>query len=847
MQSNMKETSPRWVVPLENCSSADVDSAGGKGANLGELIHAGLPVPPGFVVTTAAYYVMLDEGNIGTVLGKALRMLNGDDTEVPRTGESIRAALLAAPVPVRIADSILSSYRQLGAGPVAVRSSATAEDLPHAAFAGQQDTYLNILGESALLSAVRDCWASLWSDRAIAYRAHRHIDQQVIGLATIVQQMVPADTAGVMFTANPITGARDEIVIDASPGLGEAIVSGLVTPDHLIVDKHSFRIKEETRGRRETMIRARSGGGTESIALPDQASIVPALSHSQVQTLARLGLRIEEHFHSPQDIEWAFSGRKPFILQSRPITALPSPAPRSSKPQQLVADLFAEMMPERPYPADVSIWVPALFGAIEPMFALIGLKAIPAQRLFIEEDGVVVRLSGTFPYRPTPAILLAPFRLIWMIMRYKPVDWKSDPLLAGIEARIRDLQGRDPRTLTWPDLVKTVKEAGETPRAAAGELRRRYLVRAALAAGLLLVMLALVRRTRLFATFLFGAENETIATNRELGKLAEEIRTIPALKDIFEKYPIGEIPSRLEYYESGGRFLHDLNAFLERHGHREGAALLVSMPTWKDAPEIVLGMLQGLSAASPRPSESRPAWQVAQEEILQRPLLRLPFMRRVFLEILAEAQCLIQIREDTHLLATASMPIIRRILIEMGRRLKSIGMLETPEQVFNLNLGELEQIASAWPPPPQLASQLRDAVQRREIKRLELQRTPVIDPRIFPEPQNNREALLVGSPGSPGAAEGPVCIVHDASEFGKLCAGDILVAPFTNPAWTPLFQRAAAVVVDTGSAVSHAAIIAREYGIPAVMGTRQGTLKLIDNQRVRVDGTRGLVLAKGEE
>jgi rifampicin phosphotransferase len=223
------------------------------------------------------------------------------------------------------------------------------------------------------------------------------------------------------------------------------------------------------------------------------------------------------------------------------------------------------------------------------------------------------------------------------------------------------------------------------------------------------------------------------------------------------------------------------------------------------------------------------------------PLLRISPPRSAFLKLLAEARCLLQIREDTHFYATLALPILRQTLLELGRRLASVGVFGSPKDVFHLKLGELERIDGVWPPPPRLAEQLRAVVLRRKERRAALEGTPLIDPRLFRRTEPEGDARLHGTPGSPGVAEGPIRIIRDSSEFGKLRLGEVLVAPYTNPAWTPLFQRAAAVVVDSGGAASHAAIVAREYGIPAVMGTIEGTHSLVDGERVRVDGTRGLV------
>ncbi len=311
--------------------------------------------------------------------------------------------------------------------------------------------------------------------------------------------------------------------------------------------------------------------------------------------------------------------------------------------------------------------------------------------------------------------------------------------------------------------------------------------------------------------------------------------------DAFARHEAGELWAALEALPAGRAFLGELRAFLDEYGHREaGGTMQVLQPTWKDAPDVVLGMLQGFARAEPRHESGRPAWEVARDEVLAHPLLRLPPIRSAFLELLTEARYFPQLREDTRFFFMLPLPVLRRMLLELGRRLTDVGVLDTPEDVFHLKLGELEAVG-VWPPPEGLTDRLRGIVVRRKVRRAALEATPLVDPRLFGPAEVGGDALLRGIPGSPGVAEGPVRVVRDSSEFGKLRSGEVLVAPYTNPAWTPLFERAAAVVVDSGGPASHAAIVAREYGIPAVMATVDGTRRVTDRQWVRVDGARGLV------
>ena len=296
------------LLPISHFRRGDLMLAGGKGANLGELLQAGFDVPPGFVLTAIAYDLLLQNNGLQDRLHKMLASLEPDNpASVTEISHQICDLFQHISIPKQITAETLIAYRQLEGGAVAVRSSATAEDLPEAAFAGQQETFLNIIGKKELMDAVRACWTSLWSERAILYRARQNVDQETVKLAVVVQKMIQADVAGVMFTANPVTGARDELVIDANPGLGEAVVGGLATPDHLVVNKRSRRIKEQHLGRREVIIRAKKGGGTEQITSQEIQINTGALPLQAVKKLSQLGVDIERHFGSPQDIEWAWT------------------------------------------------------------------------------------------------------------------------------------------------------------------------------------------------------------------------------------------------------------------------------------------------------------------------------------------------------------------------------------------------------------------------------------------------------------------------------------------------------------------------------------------------------------
>ncbi|MCA2221678.1 PEP/pyruvate-binding domain-containing protein [Nonomuraea aurantiaca] len=791
----------RLVAPLNAFGRGDLALAGGKGANLGELVKNGFPVPGGFVVTTAAYELVAD----------------GHDT---------RTYFENVEIPPELREAIAGAYAELGGGPVAVRSSATAEDLPGAAFAGQQDTYLNIVGEEAVVDAVRRCWGSLWTERAVAYREKRGVDAAEVRIAVVVQRMVQSEAAGVLFTANPVTGDRAQIVVDASTGLGEAVVSGLVTPDHYVLDV-SGRVTSFTPGRREVVIRGTAGGGV--VHETGDSATGEALPRAALAELARLASEVAARFGRPQDIEWAYAGGRVSLVQARPMTALP-PAPVGSlnPVQRKVGSVLLEYLPVRPYPIDMTTWLPyGPAGMMAKVAAAFGIKGV-FEDFLQEEDGVVYRLVPRSP-RVTAGLMAIPFRLVRRARRYDPARWTEDPRFQTFLAANRELAARDMGSMPWPELIRVPRQALDLVQPVT-DLRTDYLPGTGLALLRLLMAVKLLRRGALFGELMTGARTRTSDANQALEALAEEARATGALDA--DPMPSG--------------FAAKLRDFFAEYGHRETVTpILVTPPTWGEAPEIVLGTIRVLASKPPTPAPAVDGVAVgvggAVERLLRHPLLRAGRRRARVVRWVEAARAGHAFREDSHFYFTLPLPILRRSLLEIGARLRDAAVLQRPEDVFHLRLEELESIKDLAA-SDECLDELRAAVQQRAAKREELSGVRLIDPRaIFPV-RDAGTAIVTGTPAGGGSATGPVKVIRDPAEFGSLTSGDVLVCPYTNPSWTPLFQRAAAVVVDTGSAASHAAIVAREYGIPAVMGTAGGTSTLVDGQVVTVDGDAGTVV-----
>ena len=804
------------VSALGAFGRTDLATAGGKGANLGELIRAGFPVPDGFVVTTDAYQAVVTTADLRV-------------DEPVDGGAALRAAFEAVVVPDDVRAAIGEAYTALGGGPVAVRSSATAEDLPGAAFAGQQDTYLNVVGEAGLLDAVRRCWGSLWTERAIAYRRARGVDSSGVRIAVVVQAMVDAEAAGVVFTAHPVTGDRGQLVLEAGRGLGEAVVSGLVTPDHYVLDTRGG-VREWQPGRQEVVITAADGGGVvhgSGVTTPSRR--LPA---GVIEELARLATAVATHFGRPQDIEWARAAGRVWLLQARPMTALPPPPVRLNAFQRRLGSMLLEYVPVRPYPIDMTTWLPfgpaGLMAKVTTHFGLRGAF----DGFLSEDDGVVDRLVPPSP-RPSARLLGAPLRLVRLARRHDPSRWTADPRFLTYLARVDDLATRDLAAMTWERLAAFPREVLAAVQPIA-DLRIDYLPRTGLALARLYLTMTLLGLGRLSPDLLLGARTRTSDANRALEELADRVRRDERLRAAIDHLDPEVLAEFADFHRA-------LTAFLAEYGHRETASpILVTPPTWGEAPETVLALIKVLAR---EPAEGVDRAAAAVRRLLRHPLLRAPQRRERIERWIEEARAGLAFREDSHFYFTKPLPVLRRCLLEIGRRLRDAGVLDEVEAVFHLRLEEVEAVHDLAAIDERAVRELRAAVRTRSARRDELKGVRLIDPRLIFPRRAGGDALVTGTPASAGTVTAPVKVIRDAADFAAFTEGAVLVCPYTNPSWTPLFQRAAAVVVDAGGPASHAAIVAREYGIPAIMGTAVGTEVLSDGQLVTVDGDTGRVTA----
>ncbi|HSR20720.1 MAG TPA: PEP/pyruvate-binding domain-containing protein [Anaerolineales bacterium] len=856
-----------FILPLSD-ERATLESVGGKGLSLAKLSRAGLPVPDGFHITTEAYRRFVDFNQLQPRLLAALQPVDSARPDsLDQASSAIGELFSAARIPEDLASAIRDACVQLAAGgqesrleqPVAVRSSATAEDLPGASFAGQQESYLNLRGSQEVLAAVQKCWASLWTARAIAYRARQGIPPEAVALAVVVQQLVPAEASGVMFTANPINGRRQEIMITAAWGLGEAIVSGAVTPDTWIIDNGTAAVlRRETAQKLRMTVRTESG--TRLARVPGKLKKKPVLSDARAAELARLGARIEQLYAMPMDIEWTLLDGTLAIVQARPITALPPVVAEEAGPPlewpvphpkaMLARGSFAEFVPEPVSPLFATLAVPIARDATLKLMSNIGVTDKDSYLFAVINDYVYVG------FRFTP-------RMIWQFLKATLLLFPRMLKSAGAQAaaaRERVLAARDKwqaralDALTPSELVQgaqdlfaataeyyTVAQSGSIPTATMSEATFGGFYK------------ALVKRAGdpEPARLLFGTENQALRAEKALYDLTMWARQETALASYLRTAPAAEIPAALR---SDSRTVPGLDEFsrrFEAHLREFGQTLYdldFAKPVPAENPEPLLQAVKIYLEGKQNPYERQQAAASFRERTVASISRRLdPLRRKYFLKVLKWALETAPLREDSIAEMGLAYPQLRRMLNELGRRLAQAGAIADPEDIYWLELHEVQAMAAQLERGAPLQNTAEE-VERRKAKWHKMRR--ISPPPTLPKtgwlsrfyPSNEPLSMtLKGLGASAGKVTAPACVMLGPEDFGKMHDGDVIVAGITTPAWTPLFARAAGIVTDIGGPLSHSSIVAREYGIPAVLATGVGTRRIRDGQRITVDGGAGLV------
>ncbi|MFI7634128.1 PEP/pyruvate-binding domain-containing protein [Nonomuraea sp. NPDC049400] len=817
------------VLPLDD-AAADLATVGGKGASLARLTRAGLSVPGGFHITTEAYRAFVS----------AFR------DEIPHAQDA-RRLFAEHDMPAEIAADIRRAYEALGDDvPVAVRSSATAEDLPDMSFAGQQDTYLNVRGD-ALLDAVKRCWASLWNPRAIAYREQNGVPHDDVALAVVVQELVDADAAGIMFTANPVTGARDETVINASWGLGEAVVGGQVTPDTIVVSGGAVT---QSQVGDKTVMTVRTPDGTREQPVPEELRGKAVLEAAQAVELAALGTRIQALYGTPMDVEWARRGSAFAVVQARPITGIKPQVEEwndSLKGEYLwTGGNLGEAIPDVMTPITwslVRLFInEAMSASTLPGFDLVGniggrfymnLSVVHSIAGALGMRGRLSAVEQVFgklpPALDVPQVPVSRWEIIRRVL----------PMAIGLQRRVRhNLKGMRAFLATsqrrCEELRATIAATGSDPELA--DLWERE------------IKPHMVASCRMLEAAGRQGGATLVWTRDRLRRMMGEVDAEAMLTGVNsdgELASLGPVMglSRL----ARGEITRD--EFARTYGHRGPHEFEVSIPRPGEDPGWIDAQLAGLRDLRAGTEALLARQGKAREEAWARFAERHPRQEARMRARVQRWNAVVRDRESTRSENMRAFWVLRAFAVRAGE-LSGQG-----DEVFFLYLDELlallrgdrsvlakvpvrratyEQYA-ALPAYPALIVGHFDPVRWAADPD---RRNDVYDARGAGVPVSD---TVTGFPGAPGIVEGIARVISGPEEGDRLKPGEILVTTLTNVGWTPMFPRAAAVVTDMGAPLSHASIVARELGIPAVVGTGNATMRLHDGDRIRVDGERGTV------
>ena len=855
---------------------ATLERVGGKGASLARMVAAGLPIPPGFHITTEAYRRYVDENHLAERIQSAAAQAQvNDPATLDRASAQIQSLFAQGTIPGDIAEMIRRWYGELGADiPVAVRSSATAEDLLGMSFAGQLESYLNVRGRDEVIDAVKRCWASPWTGRAIGYRQRQGIRSEDVSMAVVVQQLVAADVAGVVFTANPVTGARDELMINAAWGLGEAIVSGRVTPDTIVINKQTGAIASQEIASKEVMT-VRSQEGTREEPVPAGKRQRAALEPAQAAELARLGVKIEQLYGQPMDIEWAMSDRRIFIVQARPVTALPEPraalewkVPREGG--RYIRTSVAELLPEPLSPLFATLALPLWTEATQKIMAeAMGLQRGSFALLTIHDYAYYEMTLTAWQWVRLLFTMMVRGRRMVTMVRTARTQWAEEahPRYAHVA---REWTGRDLAAMPARELLAGAHQIVEA--AASYYVSIQLVVGAAYLSEAIFsnVYNRLIKRKSdpPALTFLLGFDSTPIRAEKSLYDLAMWARSEDELagyllgtngKDIAAAYESQSAP--IADVESWREFTGRLTQHLNRFGHAVyDLDFAKSVPA--EAPAALLETIKYFMAGQGRnPYERQAAATTAREQAAESLLARLSGLRRRwFRRVLRWAQGWAPLREDALADVGLGWPVLRRILREAGRRMVAAGAIAERDEVFWLKWKEVEEAARLLDAGQPAEDYRRAIAERRETWQREHDVTPPVAlpvkggarflgldvSRWMPARSGQAATSIIrGIGASPGRVTGPACVIHGPEEFDRMKPGDILVAKITTPAWTPLFAMASGIVTDVGGPLSHSSIVAREYGVPAVLGTGVATHRIRGGQPITVDGDGGVVTLSG--
>lgn len=811
----------------------DVSIVGGKGANLGEMVYAGINVPEGFVVTSDAYRLFLKENNLVDAFERILSEAGDDEAKLSQAAEKLRKLIKSADMPECIMKAVRDLYEKLGNNVrVAVRSSATAEDLPDASFAGQQETYLNVIGIEAVIDKIRDCYASLWGNRAVIYRNNQGYDQKSVALAVVIQKMVESEIAGVLFTVNPINGNENEMQINASYGLGESVVSGRVTADSFVCGKDG-KVINTVIGEKATEIIYSENSGTVELPVDENRRKISSLDDELLKELCLAGANVEKYYNMPMDIEWGIVNRKIYILQARAITTLKKndyatddaaiqkylKNCKCTGAQKTNMSFLLEKMPFVFLPYDYEL-IEIIDDQKSVIFSEAGI--IMDMQPIIDDDGVMilppngVKLSKNIIHFPA---------LFKKLLNMKNCEEILRKEMKMFHKELDDIKRKDYDSMSLAECAKMNEYFKDYIRRLTYSRFKYALFPSAIFSKKIGGVLKKVNKKLTAFDLYQELDYETALMTRDIERIASSFSKKEEI--------VGAIQSGMGYEKLCDRYEDakiELQQFMDKHGYKSDYnCYCITAKAFYEDPDRLINLLRPLVGKKECKSENAYGYENIlngiKENVSENKYKKL-------LEEIESYRYMHVIREESQLMWETAFYYVKKLLSHMS--LELTGDKDYMKSLAYLFTSELTEVAERG---KLLDSDIEKIERRKRMRPLAEKVWEGAKLKVFDDTGDE----LKGVSGSAGEATGRVCIISGPEEFYKFNKGDILVCRLTDPEWTPLFSLAKAVVADTGAELSHAAIVAREYGIPAVLGVGLATMKYKDGDMIRVDGSKGIV------
>ena len=895
--------SQNFTVTLDTTNNG-LEIVGGKGRSLSRLANAGFDVPVGFQITASAYRRYVAHHNLQA---KILELAKPEIVEAAVSFENassnIGRLFADKDLSAELLTDIRSAYEMLPGSPaVAVRSSANAEDLPELSFAGQQETYLNVKGGVQVSEAVKKCWASLWTAQAMNYRHEMDIGQNTVAMAVVVQIMIPSEVSGILFTANPASGDRSEMIVNCSFGLGEAIVSGRVTPDTYIVDRDTLTAKETMIGAKEQMIVSNGEQGTRMENVTAEQKEISSLSKESLTELAALAIRVEKEFDGvPQDIEWAISDGKLWLLQSRPITNLPpEPLRNVIWPEipgaQLLKRQVAENMPDPLCPLFEDIYLRALFdtqlwpegwkwnGRLTKNwmknFVVTTVNGYAYQPLYNERHGdwenhmsKIRKEQVNLPWYANfkqairmPSFMIdemkgGPLHVFYLLMRtfrtfrkFPAIRKWEKQQLPDYLAVIERWQKIDPTQATLEELLAGMKSLNSA-EARYWQALRSIIGTAKMTDGGFQTFLEQNAPDEGFisGTFLSGFTSKTLDAESVMRSITERIRINRSLYELVIITPVSRLLDELERHPESKQIHAAIKKYLHDYG-RQVFNLDFVEPSLEEEPLPFVMSLKAMVRNTGYDLATRQKAVARQRRSKFRQALKFfkGKQRIEFLRLYWTARINYPTREAALFYMGLAWSTFRPWAMELGKRLVATGTLGRPDDVFYLTSDDLQSAIEAQSNDKALPELGARAIEQRVLRalRFRMDQPSAIPPLKQKDTESPFSSLrsnegetntLRGFAVSPGTVTGVASVIMTPNDFDKMTPDTILVCPLTTPAWTQLFPHATGLVTDIGSILAHGSIVAREYGIPAVLGIGDATQRIKSGQRITIDGDKGLV------